>query len=134
MKKELKKFFVITWDFNTDSINMKYDVLPYLRMCIKDRKEKWKKNQKSKRFQKNVESGLIDKETVEKYYKFPETFSEFKKFIQNEAQYQYWSRCEYEMICSGWPVQNNDYKLDVYEQIMMNLDTICEILWNEITK
>lgn len=134
MKKELKKFFVITWDFNTDSINKKYDVLPYLRLCIKERKEKWKKNQKSKRFQKNVESGLIDKETIEKYYKFPETFSEFKKFIQNEAQYQYWSRCEYEIICSGWPVQKNDYKLDVYEQIMMNLDTVCEILWNEITK
>ena len=134
MKKELKKFFVITWDFNTDSINKKYDVLPYLRSCIKERKEQWKKNQKSKRFQKNVESGLIDKETVEKYYKFPETYSEFKKFIQSEAQHQYWSRCEYEMICHGWPVRRNDYKLDIHEQIMMNIDIITEILYKEYTK
>jgi hypothetical protein len=35
------------------------------------------------------------------------------------------------MICHGWPGQKNSYKLDVHEQIMMNIDIIAEILWNE---
>ena len=35
------------------------------------------------------------------------------------------------MIVHGWPVHKNDYKLDVHEQIEMNIDIIAEILFNE---
>ena len=79
-----------------------YDVLPYLKMCY------------------------------EKKDKKPETFDEFKKFVKDESMYQFWSRCEYEMICHGWPVKKREYKLDVHEQIMMNINIIAEILYNEI--
>lgn len=79
-----------------------YDVLPYFRRCYDDVKDK------------------------------PLTREEMKKFIERKSAYQFWGRCEYEMICHGWPVRNNDHKLDVHEQIMMNIDTITDILFNEL--
>lgn len=96
----MKKFNVLRWDFNTDSL-IHYDVLPYFRMCIKEIKVK------------------------------PKLLEDFKKLIEKESRYNFWSRCEYEMICHGWPVRNNDYKLDIHEQVMMNIDIIAEILFEE---
>ena len=64
--------------------------------------------------------------------KVPDNYEDFKKFIENESSYQFWARCEYEMICHGWPVRRNDYKLDIHEQIMMNIDVIASILWDEL--
>lgn len=118
----MKQFNVLVWDFNYDKLQH-YDVLPYLRNCYKER---------VKRFKKYSKKGHL---AIDNEYMFvPKTLDEFKKFVENESRYQYWARCEYEMICHGWPVQKNDYKLDVHEQIMMNLDIVAEILYNEINK
>ena len=118
----MKQFNVMIWDFNSDKL-VHYDVMPYLRNCYKERVKRFKKASKRKDFDPNNE-----------YIKVPVTLEDFKKFIKNESQYQFWSRCEYEMICHGWPVRKNDYKLDVHEQIMMNIDVVAEILYNEISK
>ena len=126
MEKELKKFYVLNWNINTDTIEH-YDVLPYFRSVYEERVKDWKKKQKSKRFQKNVENGLVDPAN----YKAPANREELKKFILSESQYMFWARCEYEMICHGWPVQKNNHKLDIYEQIKMNLDIITDILFKE---
>ena len=107
----MKKFNVLNWDFNTDSLEY-YDVLPYLRERYRTFVENSKKHKNSR-------------------LKIPKTINEFKEFIENQSRYQFWARCEYEMICHGWPVQKNSYKLYVHEQIMMNIDIIAEILWNE---
>ena len=64
--------------------------------------------------------------------KAPDNYENFKTLVENESRYQFWARCEYEMICHGWPVRRNDYKLDVHEQIMMNIDIIASILWDEL--
>lgn len=125
-----KTFNVLLWDFNSDKMTH-YDVLPYLRRCIAGRKKEAKKAEKSKRIQKLKEERPDD---FKRYYAFPDTYKDFVDFITNEARYQYWGRCEYEMICHGWPVRKNNHKLDVYEQIEMNLGTICEILWEELNK
>lgn len=101
----MNKFNVLFWDFNQDKLTY-YDVLPYFRECYNECK-------KSER---------------------PKTFGDFKKFIERKSSYRFWSRCEYEMICHGWPVRRNDYKLDIHEQIMMNIDIITEILYKEYTK
>lgn len=114
-KVELKTFNVLLWDVNNDTIKQ-YDVLPYLRQCYKER---LKRNKNKK----------ID--NCSEYYKIPKTKVEFKNFIENESRYQFWSRCQYEMIIHGWPVKKNEYKIDVHEQIMMNIDIIAEILYNE---
>ena len=108
---EKKKFHVLTWDFNKDKIEH-YDVLPYLRDRLEERIEKNKKDE-------------------DEYFKVPKSFDDFKKFVKDESLYQFWSRCEYEMIVHGWPVRKNDYKIDVHEQIMMNIDIIAGILFDE---
>lgn len=115
----METFNVLLWDFNRDELEY-YDVLPYLR----DRYEEKKK--RSKEFGKDAE--------LSKYWKVPETLDEFKKFIMDESRYQFWARCQYEMICHGWPVRKNDHKLDVHEQIMMNLDVIAKIMYDELGK
>lgn len=56
--------------------------------------------------------------------KKPENFKEFKKFIDSTARYQWWARCEYEIIVSGWPNITNSKKIDVYDQIELNIDAI----------
>ena len=124
-KKEMKKFNVLTWDFNGDKLEH-YDVLPYFRNCYKNRK----KNAKKKGIQKIME----EHPHMKKYYGAPQTLDEMKEMIENESQYMFWSRCEWEMVVHGWPVMENDYKIDVHEQVMMNIDTIAEILMNEIEK
>lgn len=108
---EKTKFYVLTWDFNKDKIEH-YDVLPYLRVRLEERIEK-------------------HREDKDKYLKAPKSFNEFKRFVEDESLYQFWSRCEYEMIVHGWPVKRNDYKIDVHEQIMMNIDVISGILFDE---
>ena len=94
----MKKFYVLTWNFNSDRL-VHYDVLPYFRRnCAKC-----------------------------------DNYKSFKGEVERTSRYKFWARCEYEMICSGWPVQKNEYKLDVHEQVMMNIDIITDILWEEIT-
>jgi len=121
-----QKFYVLNWDFNSDRL-IHYDVLPYFREVYKEHYDQFL-HALNKKWWKEAD------EETKKCYKIPETFAEFKDFIRGKAMYQFWARCEYEMICHGWPVRKNEYKLDVYEQIEMNLDIIAEILWKEIKK
>ena len=99
----MKKFNVLMWDFNTDRV-VHYDVLPYFRECIKEAKK-----------------GTLT------------TIDDVMKMVKDKSLYRYWSRCEYEMIIHGWPVQKNDYKIDIHEQVMMNIDIISEILFEEMS-
>ena len=88
----------------------------------------------------------------------PKTVEEFKEFIKKKSMYQWWSRCEYEIILSPWPYKTspserydkkgeNDIeawkqhweshlktckKIDVHWQVMMNLDIITEILMKNV--
>lgn len=101
-----------------------YDIMPYLRACYSDRVKK------SKRKKPKL---MSDKDYL-KYYKIPETFDEFKNFVEVESFYQYWSRCEYEIILSDWPSQGIEAKWDVYRQIMMNIDVVTDLLMKDVAK
>ena len=103
------EFKVINWDTNSDRL-VHYDVMPYIYSEF----EKYRKRKK-----------LAIKDV---------TFEELKKFIDDIARYRYWSRCEYEVIVTGWPVNRNTYKLDVYEQIKMNLDNITQLMLEDLQK
>ena len=124
-KKILKKFNVFVWDFNKDMIQT-YDVLPYFRECLAERK----KRNKAKLVQRLIK----ENSEFADHYIFPTTLDEMKRAITSDSMYMFWSRCEYEMICHGWPKRKNDYKLDVHEQVMANIDLIADILLKEITK
>lgn len=99
----MKPFYVLRWDFNKDTI-VPYDIMRYL-------KDTWDE-EKKRGFRVFSSDGE------------PETFESFKKFILSASQYQFRAKCEYEMICHGWPVEKNEYKLDVYKQIEFNIDAI----------
>ena len=94
MKRNIKPYKVISWDFNSDNIKY-YDIMPFLI-------DSYKKIKKNK----------------------PKTFDEIKEFIINESRYRFWSRCEYEVIITGWPKQKREVKIDIFNQIMKNIDVI----------
>ena len=94
MKRNIKPYKVISWDFNSDNIEY-YDIMPFLI-------DSYKKIKKNK----------------------PKTFDEIKEFIINESRYRFWSRCEYEVIITGWPKQKREVTIDIFNQIMENIDVI----------
>ena len=98
----MKEFNVINWNPNK-KVFEPYNVIPYFVRAYEDLKKK-------------------------KYKKIPETYNEFENFVKEEARYQFWGRCEYEIILVDWPCQQTSEKWDVYQQIMMNLDIVTNTL------
>lgn len=62
----------------------------------------------------------------------PNTFNEFVEFIKDKALYMYWARCEYEIVICSWPNTDHQEKWDIYEQIMMNIDIVTDILMENL--
>lgn len=107
-----------------------YNIIPYLLRCYKESKCK------------------------------PKTFDDFKEFITKNSMYQWWSRCEYEIILGPWPYTSspserydkkgeNDIeawkehwkkhlneceKIDVHYQVMINIDVITNLFMNIINE
>ena len=79
-----------------------YDIIPYLVHCYEKEKNK------------------------------PKTLKEFKEFIERKSLQQWWSRCEYEIILKDWPCGKTEEKWDIYDQIIMNLDIITNLLMKTV--
>ena len=109
----MQKFNVINFDFNANKF-VSYDIIPYFVREYKYQVEKH------------------NEYPEDKYWNVPKTFNEFKQFIKDKSQYQFWSRCEYEIILVDWPTQKHEEKWDVHDQIMMNIDIITEIVMKSI--
>ena len=62
----------------------------------------------------------------------PKTFEEFKEFVNKNSMHQFWARCEYEIIITGWPRQKKKEKWDVDRQIRMNIDLVTKILMENV--
>ena len=110
MKKEKKVFNVILYNWNNNSIEQ-YNVLTYFRNVWESKKYNFDKKE------------VTNKETL-------------KEWIKRVAKYMYWSRCEYEFLIAPWPynietLTNDMVKIDVYEQIMNNINIITDILYEE---
>lgn len=56
--------------------------------------------------------------------KKPKTDEEIKNFVIKEARYEFWARCEWEIIISDWPCQQTSSKIDAYCQIESNIDLV----------
>ena len=107
----MKQFNVIHFNFNSKKFES-YDVIPYFMLAYN-------------------ETIVLSKKYPDKY-KLPTTFDEFKKFVKESAIYQFESRCEYEIILVDWPCQKVEEKWDIYDQIMMNLDIITQLVMESI--
>lgn len=105
------EYRVITWNFSTDRVEH-YDIMPYLYRRLEE-----------KRKRKQI---VLRDLTLER----------LKEFIDNESKYQFWARCEYEVILSSWPPRENGrkHKMDVYEQIHMNLDNIAKLMYDDLQR
>lgn len=101
----MRKFNVIWQDFNTRKFE-EYDIIPYfIREYQRDKEKEWP---------------------------LPKTFIEFKDWVTRRSVYQFWGRCEYELILCGWPNEDTQEKWDIHRQIMMNIDLITELIIQEL--
>lgn len=56
-----------------------------------------------------------------------------KTAILTWAKYNYWSKVEYEMLIGGmFDTLGNFKKIDIYNQIEMNIDRITEYIYNKL--
>lgn len=102
----MPEFNVLIWDYNRKQV-ISYNVIPYFCMEY----DRCKKEDR------------------------PKTREEWREFVKRKGMYQYWARCEYEIIISQWPPRvtkdgkrEAEVKIDVWQQIEMNLDVVVDIL------
>lgn len=126
----MKQFNVINFDFNAKKFKA-YDVIPYFVREYHEQIERYNAAKLELEEAKTEDEIKIAKSNLD-YWKVPVTFDEFKQFVKDRAQYQFWSRCEYEIILVDWPCQKTEEKWDVYDQIMMNLDIVTQIVMDSI--
>ena len=57
----------------------------------------------------------------------------FGNLVKRDLSYYFWSKCEWEIIISGWPQRKdfNERKVSVYDQILLNWDIFIDYLWRE---
>ena len=104
--KHINEYNVIVEDYNKKEF-VSYDVMPYLMRCYEETRKKDK----------------------------PKTFEEFKEFIRSKSMYQYWCRCEYEIVLNSlFSGRTKEEKIDVYFQISLNIDVVTKLLIENINK
>lgn len=97
-------FNVIVYNFNTKKFEP-YNIFTYLE----------------REYEKDLSKNLLKDMFRDK----------LKKWILDKSQYMFWSRCEYEVILSPWPPNENvSRKIDVFEQIEMNIEVITDMFYN----
>lgn len=100
------KWYVLIHDFNKDEI-IKFNIFD------------------SGRFTKWVGIALKDYDS----------YGKFKDDVRGALFYAFCSKCEYEIICKGlFSREDNEFKIDVYEQVLPNLDILARYIITEARK
>ena len=105
-KSAIPSYNVWIWDFNHDALES-YDVVP--------------------RFVESIRQYTKPKS-------LPKTKEALNEILESNVRYSFWSKCEYEMIIHGWPEQNNDQKVDVYQQLKLNWPIFLDFFWEQVYK
>lgn len=105
-KSAIPSYNVWIWDFNHDALES-YDVVP--------------------RFVESIKQYTKPKN-------LPKTKEALNEILESNVRYSFWSKCEYEMIIHGWPEQNNDQKVDVYQQLKLNWPIFLDFFWEQVYK
>ena len=63
-------------------------------------------------------------------------YDKFKEEVRNVVMYYYWAKCEWEVIISAWPPNENakEEKVDVYSQVMLNFDIFYNYIYTNLFK
>ena len=56
------------------------------------------------------------------------SYEEFSKEVKSELLFQYWSKCEYEVVVRDLILNHNEKKIDVYDQVNPNLDKLVDYI------
>lgn len=58
-------------------------------------------------------------------------FAEFKRRLQRELRYYFWSKAQWEILLKPWVGSRNkeEVKIDVYDQVMLNFDIFADYVW-----
>lgn len=122
----MKPFYIMLHDCNNNEAK-KHDIMPYLI-------DTYNACKKSNLWWPSFEDTS----------KAPHTVEDFKRFVTAACKQQYWSRCQYEWLMLGWPPGKTDtledcqktldsaIKIDGWQQIKINLDTITTIFMQNI--
>lgn len=105
IKKPAIKWIVWNWNSSFDQLE-DYDVMPYFIRTYKALKKKDR----------------------------PATIDDLSKWLDTEAHYMFWAKCEYEIIVHGWPMRKNDEKVDIYRQLRLNWDVFVKYFWDNVIK
>lgn len=70
------------------------------------------------------------REDVQKNLKIHTDKDEFAKALKSDLQYYFWSKAEYEIIISALVGGKAETKIDIYQQVMLNLDRFVDYVWS----
>lgn len=73
---------------------------------------------------------FIDKRFKFRYLTCIDDFIEER--LKSECMYYFWSKCEYEIVIRGWPNEECNRKIDIYEQLIANWNIFKDIALREI--
>ncbi len=97
---------VLMWDSNNKKV-INYNVL-------------------GKELIKELHKKIVKKKTITNY-------NELKESIRSWCMNYYQSKCEREILVSGWFAEEDEFeKIDAWRQIEMNLDRMCEYIIREL--
>ena len=152
MKKKLPVFNVLVYDFNRNEISyqnwfefgawatIKKKLLQIKRQLTNA--SNYSKYHDGDQIIANIKK-VLDKHNVD-YSKLTKQFKQhayrdiafeaYEQILDRECMYNYWSKCEWEVIVSAWPPRNDgsDKKIDVYSQLKANWEQFKNIVIEDL--
>lgn len=71
-------------------------------------------------FQKHVDKMIWDEKNRKKKHTPDELI---ERELRRKCLYYFWSKCEYEVVVTGWPDTKPERKIDIYDQLDANWET-----------
>lgn len=68
--------------------------------------------------------------SVEKLLASAASREEFADKLKSELMYYYWCKSEWEVVIRAWCGGNEEIKVDVYQQVMLNWELFLEYVWS----
>ena len=108
-------------------------------MKVKNVKLEWNVLMWDSNNKKVVNYNVLDNELIERLHKEIVkkktiiNYEQLKENVKRWCMYYYWSKCEHEILVSGWLAEEDEFeKIDAWRQIEMNLDRMCEYVIREL--
>ena len=71
---------------------------------------------------------------VERAIKKYTTYEKFKEDIKGSLMYSFGYKAEYEIVCSGLFEKSEGHKIDIYYQVLPNLDILVNYIFETVNK